>query len=123
MKTSRPLLMLLAMALLVFSACKGTKATAWTPAGNWDFAISDTPVGNVKGVMVLTKSGDSYTGEMRTEEGTLELEDIKVMDQKMTATLYYEGYQLALEGTFTGDMMDGAVSMGYDSFTLKATRQ
>ncbi|MEL6588501.1 MAG: hypothetical protein AAFP02_14335 [Bacteroidota bacterium] len=123
MKTNRPLFFLFAMILLIGTACKGSKATAWTPVGNWDFAISDTPVGNVKGVMVLTKDGDSYTGEMRTEEGTLDLEDIKVEEQKMTATLYYEGYQLTLEGTFTGDMMDGAVSMGYDSFTLKATRQ
>lgn len=111
------------MLVLVGTACKGTKTAAWSPVGNWDFDVTDTPTGDVSGVMVITKDGDNYLGELRTEEGTLPLEDVKVVDNKLTANMSYQGYSLNLEGTFTGDMMDGEVSMGYDSFTIKATRQ
>ncbi len=123
MKTTQRLLLMCLMLFLVGTACKGTKTAAWSAAGNWDFTVSDTPAGDVTGVMVITKSGDDYTGEFRTEEGTLELEDVKVVDNKLTANLSYQGYSLNLEGMFNGDMMDGEVSMGYDSFSIKATRQ
>ncbi|MEL7531805.1 MAG: hypothetical protein AAFN10_10880 [Bacteroidota bacterium] len=123
MKTTQRLLLMCMMLLLVGTACKGTKTAAWSAAGNWDFTVSNTPVGDLTGVMVISKSGDDYTGELRTEEGTLALEEVKLVDKKLTANLSYQGYSLNLEGMFTGDMMDGEISMGYDSFTIKATRQ
>lgn len=123
MKTTQKLLMMCMMLVLIGTACKGTKTAVWSPVGNWDYAVSNTPAGDVTGIMVIAKDGDDYSGELRTEEGSLELEDVKVVDNKLTANFSYQGYSLNLEGTFTGDMMDGEVSMGYDSFTIKATRQ
>ncbi|MEM6344155.1 MAG: hypothetical protein AAF927_09760 [Bacteroidota bacterium] len=123
MKTTQRLLLMCFTLLLVGTACKGSKTVAWSAVGNWDFTVTGTPAGEVAGVMVITQSGDDYKGELRTEEGTLELEDVKLVDNKLTANLSYQGYSLNLEGMFNGDMMDGEVSMGYDSFTIKATRQ
>lgn len=123
MKTTQQLLLLCFMLVLVGTACKGSKAVAWTPVGNWDYVVSDSPAGDVEGIMVIAKEGDNYTGELRTEEGNLELEDVEIVDNKLTANFSFQGYSLSIESTFTGDMMDGDVSMGYDTFTIKATRQ
>ncbi|MFK7925192.1 MAG: hypothetical protein AB8H47_24770 [Bacteroidia bacterium] len=123
MKTTQQLMLLCLMLVLVGSACKGSKAVAWTPVGSWDYVVSDSPAGDVKGVMMIAKDGDNYTGELRTEEGSLDLEDIEIVDKKLTANFSYQGYNLVIESTFMGDMMDGEVSMGYDSFSIKAARQ
>ena len=111
------------MLLMVGVACKASKEAVWTPAGSWDFVVKNTPEGDVNGVLVLTKNGDGYTATMSTPDGNIELDDVKVEDKTFTAVLNYSGYQLDVEGKFEGESLNGTIAMGYDSFTLTATRK
>ena len=123
MKNYYSLPLFLMMLLIAFSACKSTKTTAYSPVGNWDYVVSNTPIGNVEGTMVVAKNGDGYEVTMRSPEGDNQLRNVKFEENKMTGTLYYDGYDLDVEGTFVGEALNGKISMGYDSFDLKATRK
>jgi hypothetical protein len=123
MKTTQILVGFSLMLLMVGVACKASKEAVWTPVGSWDFVVKNTPEGDVNGVLVLTQNGDGYSATMSTPDGAIDLDDVEVADKKFTAVLNYQGYQLDVEGTFAGESLNGTVAMGYDSFTLTASRK
>lgn len=126
MKKSNLLFLLMmgfALMLSTGMSCKGSKAAAWTPAGNWDFVVKNTPEGDVNGTLTLVKGQEGYTGTISTPDGQVDLKDVVIEGDGMKAVMNYGGYQLDVEGTFSGEVMKGSISMGYDSFPMTATRK
>ena len=122
MKTNQLLLSLTMITLLVAVSCKATKKMAYTPVGSWDYKVTGTPQGDVEGTMILTKTGDSYSGTMTAMGGSIDLDDVKIEDNKLTCTFDYQGYTLDVSGTFEGETFKGEIGMDYNGFPMTATR-
>ena len=108
--------------LALATACKGTKKMAYTPAGTWDYKVADTPQGDVTGQLIVAKEGDNYKATLKGAVGTIELDDVEIVDNKLSATMDYQGYTLDVSGTFEGESFTGEVGMQSNSFPMTATR-
>ncbi len=112
--------------LIVFSgmllACTATKKIAYSPLGNWDYTVRDTPNGDVSGTLVLSKDGEQYKGVLQSSMGSVDLENVKVEDNQLRGTFEMEGYELELIGTFAGEELEGTVGFEGYTFPLKGSR-
>lgn len=122
-------LFVIALSVLAFTSCKGTKsvaskaAKAYSPVGNWAYMVSGLPDGDVSGMLVLTEGADGMMGKLETDDGSVDLEDVTLVDNVLKATFYYQGTGVQLTGTFTGEKMAGFVeAQGYE-FPISATRE
>lgn len=110
------------LGLVWLSGCASSKTMANDPAGTWNYTVNGTPNGSVNGTMVISKNGKDYTGEIRSADGTSNLNDLTIDGQTMSASMMYHGTQLELNGTFEKDTFTGEVVAGYDSFDMTASR-
>ena len=122
MKKNLQLLLMIIAMMAMTTACKGTKKMAYTPAGTWDYKVANTPQGDVTGKLIITKDGDSYKATLEGSVGTIELDDVEIMDNKLTAKMDYQGYTLDVTGTFEGETYKGEVGLDYNTFPMTATR-
>ncbi|WKN32720.1 hypothetical protein PZB74_05095 [Porifericola rhodea] len=107
----------------LLSACASSKQAANSPVGTWDYTVKNTPYGDVKGQMIITQSGDTYQGELRSEMGSLKLEDLNIEENQLNSTAMMDGNKLAVEGSFEGDSFNGkVVASSYDSYPMSASR-
>lgn len=127
------------LCLMVLSTCNTAKKTtsgltpksAITPApssvaGDWSFLISNTPLGDVEGVMTLsTENMDKdWAGKMVTSQGTLPFQTIKVIDKTVTAIFDYDGVPVTLSLQFEQqDFAGKAMVSGYGDFPMKGQRK
>ena len=108
-----------------------TPKSALTPApsavaGDWSFMISNTPLGEVEGVMSLTtNTGDkSWVGKMSTSQGTLPFQSVQVIEKTLTAVFDYDGVPVTLTLQFEPDAFSGkAMVSGYGDFPMKGQRK
>lgn len=126
----------LCLAVIFLGACSSTKSAgststaktkakkgAYSPLGSWAYTVSGTPEGDRSGVMVLSQEGDTYSAKLVLDGNEAPLKNVKVVDNKLTAILDYQGYDLDVIGTFEGDNFKGSVGLGYDTFPMTATRK
>ncbi len=113
---------ILFVALLWLASCASSKTMAYDPAGTWNYSVTGTPNGTVDGTMIISKNGDNYTGEMQSSLGNAAMDNLKIEDNALNASLYFQGTELSVNGTFEGDTFDGEVVAGYDSFGMTASR-
>ncbi|MGD1894578.1 MAG: hypothetical protein ACFB15_28790, partial [Cyclobacteriaceae bacterium] len=59
----------LSLTLIWLAGCASSKTMAYNPAGTWNYTVTGTPNGTVEGTMLITKNGDSYTGELQSTAG------------------------------------------------------
>jgi len=113
---------LMGIALLLTISCGSRKAID-PVLGAWEYVVSGTPDGDVKGTMYIAKEGDAYTGKLQGNAGNLTLSNIEVMEGKMTSEFTYQGYTLDFEGMFEGESFTGEVIFdAYTKFPVKATK-
>jgi hypothetical protein len=119
------LFLLLAVIALYSCASTKTSKTAITPAGDWEYLIAGTPEGDFKGIMNITKQGDTYTAKMNANGSELALEKFtwNPETKKVNGELYYSGTQVLFDATLNGDELVGDMSAGGMSFPFKATRK
>ena len=85
-------------------------ATANDPSGTWDYEVQ-TPQGNMTGEMTIKKSGDDFAVSIDTEQfGALELTNISLDGNDMTANMDMQGAVVDFTFKFDGDTMKGAIS-------------
>ena len=79
------------------------------PSGVWDYEV-EAAEGTMTGEMTIEKSDDTYTVKIETTQfGTLELENIEVNGDEMTANIDMQGAVVEFEFEFDGDTMSGTV--------------
>lgn len=119
------------LALLFLGACKSAKTAtdtpaaskAFTPSGQWTYEVTELPDGDVSGTMTLTSDGSAYSGNISSDMGETELEDITIEDKKMSCSFSVQGYDADINGNFVGDNFTGTLSVaGYD-FPVTMTRK
>lgn len=113
-----------AMVFVLFwlASCASSRNMAFDPAGSWDYIVSDTPNGDVEGTLVISKSGDDYSGEIRSQAGSVSLDGMQIEGKNLNAVFVFQGTELSLSGTFEQDTFNGEVKAGYDSFAMTANR-
>jgi len=91
-------------------------------AGAWDYAV-DTPDGVYKGQLIFSKtSEDGFAGKMVSQGGETALKDLKVEGNKVSFSLYVDGYLVKIKGAVEGDAFEGKVEVEYEYYTIKAKR-
>jgi hypothetical protein len=117
---------ILAPALVfILLSCAGTK-NAWTPVGNWDYTVSDTPNGDTFGTLIVSEEAGSYTGKLRSPEYGDAVISKFALDENnsLSGTFEMAGLELNISGTFEGDVFTGTIDAGYNgSFPIVANRQ
>lgn len=93
--------------------------------GSWNVTMN-TPMGAQKATLVLATAGDKLTGQMKGQQGTLELLDGKVNGDTLTwAANMTQPMPIKLEftGKVTGDKIAGNVKLGaFGNATFEGTR-
>ena len=103
--------------------CAGTKTSKVDPyIGDWEY-VAETPQGSLDVTMTIEKGEDGYTGSLNADVGSVDLEDLKIEDGKMTATYYIESYEMPIKGTFEGDKFSGSTSWDGNEMPINATKR
>jgi len=109
--------------MVAFTACKGTKKMAYTPAGTWEYLIAGLPDGDQEGMMTLTQSGDKMIGKIESDMGAIDLEDVAIEGNALTSSFSVQGYEVSMKGNFEGETFKGNIEVGGYEFPITATRK
>ena len=92
-------------------------------AGTWDYEVP-TDQGTLEGEMTITKNEAKFDISIETTSyGTLELEDIKVTGNDLTANVELEGATIEFEFEFDGDSMEGTIGTPDGELEITAKRR
>jgi len=123
-------LKLLFISLLFISfSCSSSKSVAKIEPkvdpliGNWTVLVTDTPQGTIENTLTIAKNGEGiYTAILASTAGSMDLNNLVIVDSKMTSTFVYDGMDFELKGDFTANEFVGeVVGMGYN-FAAKGTK-
>ncbi len=103
------------------SGCSATRMAIKNYAGSWEYHI-DTPDGPIDVAMVIIHDGEKFTGTMEAEQVSIELEDLKIEDGKLTAQFYYGTYLIDISGEFNEDEFTGILGPPDYQMPFSATR-
>lgn len=112
--------------LALLASCATVKTSkAPVPDGDWAYKITGTPQGDYEGVLTLTKTGDTYGGQMTSSEGTIALSSVTYSkeEKKITATFDYSGMPVTLTAVMADNQLTGTVATSGYEFPLSATRK
>lgn len=120
-------ILIIAGLFLIFS-CSTTKTAskkAPTPAGEWEYSITETPQGDFTGILTIARVENSYTAIMNSNGNDLPFESFTFDEatQKVGGEFYYGGTTVNFDGAMNGDDMTGTMSAGGMDFPFKATRK
>lgn len=110
--------------VIIFSVgCAVLRKTADIPVGTWDYAIMINPPDPLTGWLVFTREGDTYTGTINSEEGSLPLENLTIVDNNLNCSFFYEGMDIMMKGRFEGNALTGSITVDYSDFPMTATKR
>ena len=55
--------------------------------GNWAYDL-ETPQGNFPGVMVIEQEGDVVKGKLTSDQGSVDIDDLKIENDMLTGTFF-----------------------------------
>ncbi|RMF32529.1 MAG: hypothetical protein D6765_00210 [Bacteroidetes bacterium] len=100
-------------AVLIFSAesCPSKNALV----GTWDYVVSNTPEGDVRGQMVISKKGKEWSGKLIVNGQESPVKNLEVEDQTFKFTTTAQGYNVSINGQVEGQSFKGSVWVeGYE---------
>lgn len=103
------------VALQAQSASKGDHT------GNWEYEVL-TPEGDYRGTMELKKEEGKYVGHLVMGNQKTPLKNLKVTGNKMTCSVYAEGYDCNISGEFTKNVFKGGVEVEGNVMDMTAKR-
>ena len=117
---------LLALTLIVVLASCASNKYVWTPVGNWEYTVSDTPNGDTFGTMIVTEDEGVRVGKLRSPEyGDANIENFNIDENnQLTGKFSMAGMDMDIFGNFEGETFAGTIDAGYNgSFPMVANRQ
>ncbi len=133
--SSSRVLLFLAAILLIGGSCNTSKKLASAHgghveqkmldpyAGHWDYFITDTPMGDMNGVMTIEKEKGTYLASMTGAAGRINLDNVQIEENQLTGTFIFQGYEVELAGAIESDNFTGELTVDYESFPITATRR
>ena len=116
--------LLIILAGLIWAGCAGTKTSKEAAyLGDWEYLVEGTPNGDVMGVMNITKEGDTYVGKLTSDMREILLNDLSIVEDKLSANFDIQGMTLVMDGTFEGPKFTGTIGVDYNSFPMTATKK
>lgn len=109
--------------IVALFSCSSSKKVVYTPVGSWNYVVSNTPQGNIKGTMIITETDNSFVGSLNTSAGKIDLKNVEIVENGLNASFYYQGYQFSLKGMFEGENFNGNVSFSDGQFPIMASRE
>ena len=122
MKAFNKLYLLIILGAFFWTSCATNKVTSESYAGTYNWKIS-TDDGDMSGNIVLTKSGDTYTGTINSDQGSQERTNLKIEGNNISAGLTYMGYNVNMKGVLSDHDINGSFSAGGYSFPFDAIKQ
>jgi len=114
-------LILVIVSLTILSGCGTTRMMTKKYVGSWEYKL-DTPDGTYEGAMVINYDGETFTGLMESDMGSVELDNLKIEDGKLTASFDVGGYLLDIAGEFVEDEFTGTIGPPEYQMPFNATR-
>jgi len=112
---------------LALTACVASKTTskAPSPTGNWDYAITGTPQGDFKGIMIITEVDKVLTAKLISDGAELPINNFVFNKEtlKMSGEFDYSGALILFDGLFAANEITGSMSTSGMNFPFKATRK
>jgi predicted small secreted protein len=105
------------LVLFLISSCGSSKSIKVDPyIGAWSLLIEDTPQGDVSSIMKILKLEDgNYSGTISSDMGTFKLNDLSIVENKLSGTFIVQDMDFNLTGNFEEMIFKGFVSgMGTD---------
>jgi len=116
--------LLIILAGLIWAGCAGTKTSKEAAyLGDWEYLVEGTPNGDVRGVMNISKEDDEFVGKLTSDMGEILLNDLSILEDKLSANFDIQGMNLVMDGTFEGPKFTGTIGVDYNSFPMTATKK
>lgn len=106
----------------LFTMCKTSKSTASRYVGEWHYTFEMEGT-EYAAYMTINSVEDGYTGSLTSDMGSVDLDDLVIEDDNLTATFDIQGYVLDLKGTFDGEAFHGSTSIDGNEFPMEAVRK
>ncbi|MEM6320712.1 MAG: hypothetical protein AAF960_23795 [Bacteroidota bacterium] len=92
--------------------------------GTYEFVVSDIPdQPDVKGTMVVSKTGDEVKVKFSSEVGEVYLSNTKLEGDKLSGKIEVQGLVLSLKGTFSDGGFEGQFNTEYGAMGISATKK
>ena len=117
-------ILLTATMIFLLAGCSSLK-NKWSPVGNWEYLVTDTPEGDSSGTLVISASDDGYIATIKSlAYGESELSNFSVTaEKKLSGNFFLAGYEFYLTGTFQEDSFAGQVESSIaEPFPMTAHR-
>ena len=102
-------------------ALHGQSATKADHTGSWEYEVL-TPEGDYRGIMELKMEEGKYVGHLLLGDQKTPLKNLKVDGNKMTCSVYAEGFDCNISGEFTRDAFQGGVEVEGNVMDMTAKR-
>lgn len=108
---------------LFFGNCASTKVVS-DPSGDWEFTVTGTPYGELKGTMKISSSSGAYISKMKAMGDELEMNPMKYDPKtgKASGTFFFQGNSVNFEALHSAGSLNGSLSAGGADFPFKATK-
>lgn len=102
-------------------ALHGQSAAKGDYTGSWEYEVL-TPEGDYRGIMELKMEEGKYVGHLVVGNNKTPLKNLKIEGNKMTCSVYAEGYDCDISGEFTRDAFKGGVDVEGNVMDMTAKR-
>ena len=109
--------------IAILTSCASAKV-AKTPAGNWNFTVTETPYGEIKGELKIAANGKAWTARMKSmgEDKPFDQFLFDAKTGKVTGSFYFQGNPVNFDAVVEGNTMKGAMSAGGSDFPFNGSR-
>lgn len=98
-------------------------ATDYDPSGTWDYEV-EMAEGTMSDEITISKDDDKYEVSIETTQfGTLELDNIELSGNDLSADIDMQGATIEFKFEFDGDSMKGTVSTPDGELEMTAKRR
>lgn len=108
----------------LFAATTNAATLDHDPVGTYAFTVTDIPdQADVKGDMIVARSGDEVTVKFSSSAGDAALSDVKLDGHTLTGKLEMQGIILKLKGSFDGDKFEGQWNTEFGALPITAIKK
>ncbi len=118
----KSLVIILFLSGLIAGGCASTKKAVPSFVGSWDYTAYDTPEGDMNGVFIINQVKGRYKGKIRMRGIGIEMQDLKIEDNKISCFIMVQGYKVDFNGEFDGNNFSGHSSLDDSQFKIKAIK-
>lgn len=114
----------LILVVLVSSFSFEVRAKDYSPVGTWEYSVPGVPDGYQEGTMTIVEKENGYGVTMALNEyNKAEGEKVKYEKLVINFSVWVEGEEVKISGTFDKDNLSGTVSYSGGEAKMTATRK